>query len=237
MKRETGFTLMEVLIAVAITAIIGVGVWQVMSGMINARDRVDDLAEQFEGLQKTMLLLERDITQVVNRPVRDIYGDYQFALSSRDPDYAVILTRQGWRNPLGIRRSELQRVAWEFTGDQLRRRYWLSVDQGQEDESQSNDLLSGVTDFRVRFMDKDRNWSDTWPKDEILTTLNPGARPELPLPLGIEIVLEHERFGELTRLFSLPTFDGEAAQNAVNQSALPDTESEDEVSEEEGASG
>lgn len=236
MRREVGFTLMEVLIAVAITAIIGVGVWQVMSGMINARDRVDDLASEFDGLQKTMLLLERDITQIVNRPVRDIYGDYQFALSNRDPDFALLLTRQGWRNPLGIRRSELQRVAWEYTGDQLRRRYWVSVDQGQEEESLSSDLLGGVTDLRVRFMDKDRNWSDNWPKDDVLATLNPGARPELALPLGIEIQIDHERFGKLTRLFAMPRFDAEAAQNAVSQSGLPTGEEVEPPEEEEGVS-
>lgn len=227
---------MEVLIAVAITAIIGVGVWQVMSGMIGARDRVDELAKEFEGLQKTMLLLERDLNQVVNRPIRDIYGDYQFALSNRDPDFALTLTRQGWRNPREDPRSDLQRVAWEYTGDQLRRRYWRSVDQGQEDNSLTNDLLDGVVDFRIRFMDKDRNWSDNWPKDDVLATLNPGSRPELAFPLGIEIQIEHERFGELTRLFALPQFDADAAQNAVNQSGLPSSQEAEPTEQEESAS-
>ncbi|HTN34004.1 MAG TPA: prepilin-type N-terminal cleavage/methylation domain-containing protein, partial [Marinobacter sp.] len=46
-QRQTGFTLMEVLIAVTITAVIGVGVWQVLSGVINSRDRVDDVADEF----------------------------------------------------------------------------------------------------------------------------------------------------------------------------------------------
>ena len=53
---ESGFTLMEVLIAVTITAVIGLGVWQVVSSVMNSRDRVDEVAQAFDGLQKTMLL-------------------------------------------------------------------------------------------------------------------------------------------------------------------------------------
>lgn len=97
--RERGFTLMEVLIAVTITAVIGLGVWQVINGVVRSRDRVDEVADQFDGLQRAMLLLERDITQIVNRSARDVYGDYQPALTTRQEGFALVLTRQGWRNP------------------------------------------------------------------------------------------------------------------------------------------
>ena len=53
---SSGFTLMEVLIAVTITAVIGLGVWQVINGVVTARDRVNDVSGEFENLQKTMLL-------------------------------------------------------------------------------------------------------------------------------------------------------------------------------------
>ncbi|MDX1560391.1 MAG: prepilin-type N-terminal cleavage/methylation domain-containing protein, partial [Marinobacter sp.] len=52
---QRGFTLLEVLIAVTITAVIGLGVWQVINGVVNSRDRVNELAEQFDGLQRAML--------------------------------------------------------------------------------------------------------------------------------------------------------------------------------------
>ncbi|MEP1214852.1 MAG: type II secretion system minor pseudopilin GspJ [Marinobacter sp.] len=213
---RNGFTLMEMLIAVTITAVIGLGVWQVLGNVVASRDRVNEVADQFDSVQRTMLLLERDITQIVNRPGRDIYGDFRPALTSREDDFAVVLTRQGWRNPLGTRRSTMQRVAWEYTGDELRRRYWISVDQGQEDNSQDMLLLADVTDFEVRFLDDQRNWRDSWPDEASMANLNPGTRPNIPLPLGIEITLEHERFGELVRTFALPDFDSSQAQGVVN---------------------
>lgn len=226
MRQARGFTLLEVLIAIGITAVIGLGVWQVLSGIVQSRDRVDELAAQFEALQRTMLFLERDITQVVNRPARDVYGDFSLALTSRESDFELLLTRQGWRNPLGIRRSNLQRVGWEYTGDTIRRRYWVSVDQGQEDESREAALLENVSDFRIRYLDEQRNWRDSWPDDNTLAGQTQGARPEAVLPLGIELVIEHERFGVITRTFTLPEFDADAAQNELNAASAAAGEGE-----------
>jgi general secretion pathway protein J len=233
MRAARGFTLLEVLIAIGITAVIGLGVWQVLSAIVQSRDRVDELAVQFEAMQRTMLLLERDITQVVNRPARDIYGDYDFALTSRENDFALLLTRQGWRNPLGIRRSSLQRVGWEYTGDSIRRRYWVSVDQGQEDESRDALMLENVTDFRIRFLDDQQTWRDNWPDDDSMAGQTLGAKPVVALPRGLEVIIEHERFGLLTRTFPMPDFDSDAAQDQVNASSAATGESEEQA---EGAS-
>ncbi|MGO1462229.1 MAG: type II secretion system minor pseudopilin GspJ [Marinobacter sp.] len=217
MKSQQGFTLLEVLVAITITAVIGIGVWQVMSGVILSRDRVDELAGQFDGLQRAMLLLERDITQIVNRPARDLYGDFQPALTSRQDEFVLLLTRQGWRNPLGIRRSSLQRVGWEYTGTELRRRYWPVLDQGQEDNSRDLLLLENVTEFDIRFLNDQNAWQPEWPSADAMAALSPGSRPDIPFPVGIEITLEHERFGELVRTFVLPDFDLSGAQGLVNQ--------------------
>jgi len=230
-KSQRGFTLMEVLIAVTITAVIGLGVWQVINGIVSSRDRVNELADDFDRLQRTMLLLERDLIQIVNRPARDVYGDFQPALTSRDDEFVLLLTRQGWRNPLGIRRSELQRVGWEFTGDELRRRYWPTVDQGQEDESEDVLLLSGVTDVSVRFLNQDRAWLDEWPTTEQMASQELNEVPDTGLPIGLEITIEHEVFGELVRTFALPDFDPDEAQSVVTASEAASATSDDDEDE------
>lgn len=224
--RQQGFTLMEVLIAVTITAVIGLGIWQVIHSVVNARDRVNQMAEQFDELQKAMLLLERDVTQIVNRPARDIYGDFQPALTTREEGYAFMLTRQGWRNPLGLRRSRLQRVAWEYTGNELRRHYWPVLDQGQADAARDVLLTENVLIFDVRFLNSRGNWQEQWPTDDALSELEPGEIPETPLPRGIQVRLEHEQFGELTRTFSLPDFNSSRAQELINRQQEPETDAE-----------
>ena len=227
LSRQRGFTLMEVLIAVSITAVIGVGVWQVMSSVVTSRDRVDAVSEEFEGLQKTFLLLERDLRQVVSRPVRNIYGDYEPAMTSQGEEFELIVTHQGWRNPLGKQRSELQRSAWEYTGDEVRRRYWIMLDQPQEEESQDQLLLSDVTEFSVRFLDENRDWQESWPPPNQGTPTGPGA-PVIPLPLAVEVTLEHDRFGELSRLFLMPDFDVTQVQTNITQANQQGDEEESE---------
>lgn len=233
--NQRGFTLMEVLIAVAITAVIGLGVWQVLNGVILSRDRVNEAADAFDQLQRTMLLLERDLTQLVNRPARDMFGDYKPALTSREDEFSLVLTRQGWRNPLGTRRSSLQRAAWEYTGEELRRRQWRTVDQGQEDNSDDVLVLADVTDFEVRFLDSERRWSDGWPTEEAMANLTQGARPDIPMPVGIEVTLEHQRFGEMVRTFAIADFDSSVAQGMVNAANAAGAETDtDEQEEDEG---
>ena len=212
MAGQRGFTLMEMLIAVSITAVIGLGVWQVLSGVINARDRVDEVADEFAALQRAMLLFERDINQLINRPSRDIYGDLQPALTSRNEPFSLLLTRQGWRNPLGQRRSELQRVAWEYDGNSLMRIYWPALDQGQEDNRRETPVLDGLKTFKLRFLDSNLQWQDNWPVQE------PSAGAEAPkLPVGLELSIEHDRFGSLQRLFVLTDFDVEKAQASLSR--------------------
>jgi general secretion pathway protein J len=212
MAGQRGFTLMEMLIAIAITAMIGLGVWQVLNGVINARDRVNDVADEFAALQRTMLLFERDMNQVINRPARDIYGDVQPALTNRSKPFNLLFTRQGWRNPLGQRRSELQRVAWEYNGNALVRSYWPALDQGQEDNRRQAQVLDGLKTFKLRFLDSNRQWQDNWPVQE------PSAGAKAPaLPAGLELTIEHDRFGTLERLFVLTDFDAGKAQASLSR--------------------
>ncbi|GGY67123.1 type II secretion system protein J [Marinobacter zhanjiangensis] len=227
---------MEVLIAVSITAVIGLGVWQVMSGVIMSRDRVDEVAEEFEGLQKAFLLLERDLRQVLNRPVRNIYGDYEPALTSQGEEFELMVTHQGWRNPLGKQRSELQRSAWEYTGDELRRRYWAMLDQPQEEDSRDQLLLSDVTAFDIRFLDEDRTWQDSWPPPNQSIPSGPGA-PVIPLPMAVEVSLDHVRFGEVSRLFLMPDFDVTEVQTSIIRSGQQGDEEDSEDDEDQGGQG
>ena len=94
-------------------------------------------------------------------------------------------------------------------------------------------LLEGVKRLEIRFLDANRSWQPQWPTDEVMAGLTPGSRPDIPLPLGMEVTLEHERFGTLVRTFALPDFDPAVAQGAVNQANQAASEAEEESTEEE----
>jgi len=213
-NAQGGFTLLEVLVAVAITALIGVGIWQVMSGVIKARTSVDRVSDQFQRLQRAMLLIERDVTQVVNRPIRGPYGDKRFALTTEGDNYFLRLTRQGWRNPLGDPRSQLQRVAYSLEGDTLHRWQWQVLDRAQDSQPIDQKLLGQVTSVKVRFLDRQGKWVDQWPPQ--IAGQEPPKPETASLPKALELTLEHKRFGKISRVWILPDFDLKAVRKAQN---------------------
>ncbi|MEN9465595.1 MAG: hypothetical protein RL217_1776 [Pseudomonadota bacterium] len=111
-----GFTLLEVLIAVAITAMIGIGSVQLLSNIIETRRATDIRAEQLASLQRFNQVLGRDIEQIINRSIRDEFGSTQPALVLGGSDYLLEFTRTGWRNSPFVEepRAELQRVAYRL---------------------------------------------------------------------------------------------------------------------------
>ncbi|WXL24430.1 type II secretion system minor pseudopilin GspJ [Ectopseudomonas mendocina] len=219
MRRVQGFTLLELLIAIAIFALLGLATYRMLDSVMQT-DKVTRAHEaQLRELLRGMAAFERDVVQVIARPVRDPFGESRAALIGEDLNGAVIeLTRSGWRNPLEQPRSNLQRVRWQLSGEQWQRRYWTVLDQAQDSQPQIQQALTGVTEVRLRYMDKDHNWQETWPPP------NSSTQESLTLlPQAIELRLQHERYGELYRLIRLPEGIPEKARQAGG--TPPDEES------------
>ncbi len=203
--HSKGFTLLEVLIAIVITSLIGLGSWQLLNSAIRTNELTQAHLEQFGELQRAMLFIKRDLQQLAARSIRDEYGDYQPALTSRNQFYFLEFTRAGWRNPLQDQRSDLQRVAYELNDQNLVRNYWLVLDRAQDSQPLSRTLLEGVESLSVRFMNQSGGWSSEWPpdreetNDDALWKYNDIAR-------AIELKLIHKKFGEITTLVDLTTY-------------------------------
>ncbi len=202
---QHGFTLLEVLIAIVITALIGLGTSQLLSGTIKAQEITQKNSERFEQIQKAVLLLSRDIQQINTRAIRDEYGDFQPALTNRNSLYLFELTRSGWRNPMADERSELQRVSYELVDGELLRHYWHVLDRSQDSESVFQTLLTGIEKISLRFMSENSQWVNTWPPEQDPDDENPRARNH-KLPKAIEVTIVHDFYGELIKLYDLPQY-------------------------------
>ncbi|RMF99253.1 MAG: type II secretion system protein GspJ [Gammaproteobacteria bacterium] len=194
-----GFTLLELLVAMAIFAIISVlalgGLNAVATQQSLTRSNLDDLAR----LQRAFDSLERDLGQLYPRPVRDELGqDREAALlaDGRD-DYLLRLTRGGWRNPAQLPRGSLQRVQYRLAERQLIREYWPVLDHPLGMEPISQVLLDGVDAVQVEFLDADGQWREQWPP---LSALND---PAIPRPRAARLTLELDGWGEIQRLVEM----------------------------------
>ena len=200
--RARGFTLLELLVALTVFAIMSVAAYGGLRNVLFTRAAVEEQNRRLAAVQLAVYRLEQDIEQAVPRGIRDEYGEPQAALIGGElASDRLILTRAGWDNPLGQPRATLQRVAYRLRNGRLWRLYWDVLDRGGPSEPREILLLDRVRELRVRFLDQD-DWRNDWP---------PPANDEASkkndldmLPRAVEIGLTLEDWGEIVRLLPLP---------------------------------
>lgn len=196
--RQHGFTLLEILVALSIFAVISTMAYGGLNSVLRSKEGSDQHARRMHQLQKAFTVIERDVEQAIVRPVRDSYGETQAAMVSADyGDYRFMFTRDGWNNPFasGKRvRSYLQRVAYRLEDDKLKRTYWYDLDLDFDSPKHDVTLLDNVKSLELRFIDRDGKWQDRWP---------PVGVEDEPLPRGVELSVDVQGMGKLTRLFAV----------------------------------
>ncbi|MEK8018143.1 MAG: type II secretion system minor pseudopilin GspJ [Candidatus Parabeggiatoa sp.] len=201
-KTGLGFTLLELLVALAIFAVIAVMAYSGLDTVLTARQQTDQHATQLARLQMAFIWLGRDIEQHINRPIRDQYGDRQAILQGTISQ--MELTRAGWRNPAQQQRSSLQRVAYHLEDKTLWRSYWRVLDRAQDAQPIRMGLLKEVNEIQLRYLDEHLRWHEQWPPLNFSNgASNEQANSNQTLK-AIEVTLTVAKWGRLTRLFRIP---------------------------------
>ncbi|ROO26333.1 type II secretion system minor pseudopilin GspJ [Salinisphaera orenii] len=207
-RGQRGFTLIELMIAIAVFVVMAAMAYGGLSSVISTREAVTAALERSKTLQMSVWRIRRDLEQIVNRPVRDGFGDTQPAIVG-SPNVGLRVTRNGWRNPLGEARSTLQRVGYRINEDDaLVREYWRVLDRAQDSAPVESTLLENVETIEWRYLDGDRQWRDNWPPGTENTgadgTPSAVASQRYDPPLAIELRLTTAAWGELRLLFMVP---------------------------------
>lgn len=202
----SGFTLLELLIAIALFALLGLGTYRMLEAVLRSDEVVRAQEIQLRQLGRAVWRLEQDLVQAVPRPVRDGYGDEQNAFIGQFAGFeggaSLELTRSGWRNPTGMRRANLQRVHWRLAGDSLERHYWIVLDRDVDSQPRVQRVLDDVTELRMRYLDAENAWHEEWPPFEFGRG-DPDEQARR-LPVAVEVTFDHQRYGTITRLLRLP---------------------------------
>ena len=181
-KPQAGFTLLELVIAIAIFALLGVACWRLFDGVLRAERSSSAHEQTLRGLQRAVALIERDVLHLHTSAKAPGLALYPSQLNLR---------RANWRNPLGQPRSELQDVSYTLENGELWR-----YSQGLEGGAlQKQKLLTDVRDLRWRLYDPALGWRTDWPTGK--------AAPK-GTPRALEVQFSAGRFEQLRRVMLLP---------------------------------
>jgi general secretion pathway protein J len=199
--RQHGFTLLELLIASIVFAIMSIMAYSGLDNILTSHEIAQQSLTRLREIQQSVMIMNRDFSQIVRRPIRDEFGNAQPHLKTDEgTDLLIEFTRGGRANPAGLLRSSLQRVAYRTEENRLIRLSWNLLDRAQEAEPRETVLLEGLTEVNIRYLDESANWHDQWPP---LNTEVSENLAKYPSPVGIEVVLNLEDWGEIRRLYAL----------------------------------
>lgn len=187
--KDQGFTLIELVVAMAIFAVLTLSGWQVFNNLIKVRERATVKAEQVSAIQEAYEQLSRDFVQATPRPAT--IG------ASTEPAFLLQnnifhLTRTGLIDPLQQGVSPMQRVYYTVEQEQLVRYAVAQVDQDGNAVPSKTVLLNHVTNWSVNALSNTNN-SPVWPIDTTNTTNSATANQTAPgdvnLPTAVQITL------------------------------------------------
>lgn len=188
-----GFTLVEILIALAILSLIATLGYRALASLTDSEVRLTAEAARWRALDGLFARLESDMRQALPREVRlgearepgwlaevDAAGNTELRISRAGPEFEPDPGAPG------------QRIGYRLRGDGVEILYWPHLDQPSAVVPQSYMLASEVLEFRAAFLDAAGTWRQRWP-----------AAGEAAVPRAVRIELALADGTRIERLLAL----------------------------------
>jgi general secretion pathway protein J len=191
-----GFTLIEVMVAILIFAIMSGIAYRGLNSVLDARAHIVEDNRKWREVSLAFTMVERDVAAAADRKARsrddlellpfvgDI-GEFEFS-------------RMGDGN------TPARRVDYRLNAGALEMLVYPSIDAAPRDNASAFTLLRGVQSMSARFLDAKGQWQGRWP--DPVTSSNPAAAAakKEPLPRAVALTLTLESGEDMTRVFALP---------------------------------
>jgi len=197
-SRAGGFTLLEVLIAVAVFAVFSTLAYGTLSRLLDSRDRIESERVFWRQLALGFVQIEDDVGNARARTIRDVYGNPAPAFRGQPTDTRAVseptfaLTRGGLFVLGESAQPDLARIGYRLVEGRLERLVWPALDQPAQIEPRAVTLFENVSEFRARFYAGPTGWADAWPAQGGSLT---------SLPAAVELTVTIENRGTFVRLF------------------------------------
>ena len=199
--RQTGFTLLEILIAIVIMVVMSVLAYRTVAEARAEVEMSESHLDRLAEVQKAIYLMVTDFRTAAPRPVREMLGDGYRASLLRDLNSVnlVELSHGGWPNGAGSPRGTVQRGLYRLEDRTLIREHWNVTDATLANPPVKRELLKNVESVELRYLNNGREWVAEWPPIGSASDLGFRMRP-----LAVEIVITLSDYGKLRRVVEVP---------------------------------
>ncbi len=196
-SKSKGFTLIEVLVSIAIFASLSVAAYQVVSQVQRSNLLSQERTARLNELQRTIVMMDNDFRQMALRRLRTegedpanqliYWSDYLLDSDAK----GLMFARVGWHNPQQqFPRGEVTKVGYRLKDQTLQRVWWRYPDTPVGQPAIVRPLLTEVETFEVRFHDG-KQWQNEWDDKN-------------SLPKAVSVVLTLKDYGEISRTYLTP---------------------------------
>lgn len=193
-SKSRGFTLLEILIALFIFAILALLLSNALHNIIGVQSRTETNADRLHETQIALLRMSRDISQAINRPIFNAAGREEAGFVGKPTSFTF--THAGVSNADGrVLRSTLQRVNYFIDGKTLWRNTWAVLDQAPQSTPTKRALLDDLESASFEYLDSKNVFHPEWPAK---------SGPKELLPRAVKINFVITKWGKLSQLYVIP---------------------------------
>jgi general secretion pathway protein J len=193
--RGRGFTLIEVMVAILIFAIMSGIAYRGLNSVLDARTRIVEDNRKWREVSLAFAMVARDVAAAADRKAR-----------SRDdlelPSFAGDIGEFEFSR-MGDGNTPARRVDYRLNAGALEMLVYPSIDAAPRDNASAFTLLRGVQSMTARFLDAKGQWQGRWPDPNSNSNPAAAAKKE-PLPRAVALTLVLDSGEDMTRVFALP---------------------------------
>jgi len=196
-----GFTLIELIVALSIFAVMSVLSYKGLTSLIQTKERVSVEDEKWQQLIVFFDRIELDLKQSVNRSITDRDGILEPAFIGR-PNYAgdygaqLIFSRFGDREQTGFL-MDTRRIAYRLKDGAVELLIWPSTDAAPNSKPEIFKVLPHVVQIYFTYLTQDGRFVNEWPDRISVTDTSSYA------PTALKILIKLDGGEAVSRIFAL----------------------------------